>query len=501
MSATELTRHARERPGHPAFVVAGGDGGTRTYAELEDRSSRLASVLLGAGLQPDDVVAVVMDNRVEFAEAMWAPLRSGLRVAALNTHLHPAELQALLRAAAPRAIITDRPPTGAEHPSCPPHAGRMDVRPSRPLLRISVGSQLESLLAAAARLDPAHERAGARIAYSSGTTGLPKAIAEPLPDRAGDGDALPPPRLAPLMELLGIGADSVVLSPGPCYHSAPFGFTSTTQRLGGTAVTSADRFDPQACLDAVREHGVTHLHLVPTMLVRLLRLPQDARAAFAAASPLQAVVLGGGACAPQVKADALEWLGPIVHEYYGASEGYGQTYASPLDAVAHPGTIGRPVSGTIAVTDPADGSDAPVGVTGRITFGRGGFGDLGHLDEDGFLYLDGRESQVVISGGVNVHPQEVEDRLLAHAAVLDAAVFGVPDDEYGERLVALVHLVADTDAHDLPAELAAHCREQLAGFKCPRTILLTDSIPRSAAGKLRVSDARIHYQEVLACHR
>lgn len=510
MSVTELTAHARERPDHPAFVVPG--LGARTYAELDDRSSRLAAHLVHArGLEPEAVVAILMDNVPEYAEACWAPLRSGLRVAPLNTHLHVDELGALLRAAAPGAILTDAA-----------NAERVD-----PALRLVAGEELDAVLAGTHRLPDAEERAGARLVYSSGTTGLPKAMREPLPPAAENPDApLPPPRLGPLMARLGVDQDAVVLSPGPAYHSAPYGFTSTTQRLGGTAVITAGRFDPEACLRQVAELRVTHLHLVPTMLVRLLRLPKDVRATLTgtAASTLRAIVLGGAPCPPLVKAQALDLFGPIVHEYYGASEGYGQTYVSPREALQRPGTIGRLVKGTVHVTG-EDGAEIPPGEVGRIWFagtpqvtydsddektqaardprGWSRVGDLGRVDDDGYLYLAGREGLTVITGGVNVHPQEVEDVLVAHPAVEDAGAFGVPDEEYGELLVALVTPSA-TGARaaadgTLPDVLREHCRAQLSRHKCPRAIVVTGSVPRSPAGKLRVKDAQAQYQEVHAC--
>lgn len=470
MGATELTRHAAERPEQLAWVVADGaaTAGARTYAELDERSSRLAAALRARGLRDDDLVAVLLENVVQYAEVVWAALRSGLRVAPMNVHLTADELYRLLGAAAPAHLVR------------------------------SV-SEIEALLAAAPdRLPEDDESPGARLTYSSGTTGLPKALPEPRPDPPGPGAPLPPPRLQPLMDLLGIGGASVVLSPGPCYHAAPLGFSFTTMRLGGTAMTCAGRFDAQRTLDAVVAHGVTHLHLVPTMLVRMLRLPNPSRTAFAraAAGTLQAVVLGGAPCAPATKAAALDWLGEIVHEYYGASEGIGQTHASPQDARLAPGTVGRPVRGAVRIVDPATGDPAPVGAAGRVVFDRGTAGDLGHLDAHGLLHLDGREGQTVITGGVNVHPQEAEDALLAHPAVLDAGVFGVEDEEYGERLVALVQLIDPPPAGADAAALAAHCRTTLSGPKVPRTIIVTGSVPRSPAGKLLVRAARAHLQEI-----
>ena len=493
----EITEHAIARPGHPAFGVAGGE--YRSYAEVDDRSAALADALYYRGVRPGDVLALVLGNVVEWAEVAWAGLRSGLLVAALNHHLRPHELGELLVTAEPTAVVVS-----AECADLVDAAlnGR-DIS----LLRVAVGGgsgeDLETLLVNTPAIAHHEARPGARITYTSGTTGIPKAIREPFPE-----GELAPIRLAPLMSRLGIGADSVVLSPAPCYHSAPFGFATTTQRLGGTALTMS-RFDVRSCAAAVTQDEVTHLHLVPTMLYRLLRAP-DVTAQLTTGA-LEAIVLGGAPCAPELKAEAQDRLGAIVHEYYGASEGYGQTHVSPAEALARPGTVGRAVGGGLHITD-RDGRELSPGEVGRVWFsgtapvtyagdrertaaardprGWSTVGDLGYLDEEEFLFLVGRESQVVISGGVNIHPQEVEHALQSHPAVCDAAVFGVPDPEWGESLVALVvpnELNADEVLLD---QLRAHCQARLARAKCPREMRLALGIPRSPAGKVLVAEAR-----------
>jgi long-chain acyl-CoA synthetase len=506
--AVDLPRIAALRPDHDAFGIAG-ESARRTFGDLDDRSRRLAAALAGDhGLRPGDVVAVVLENVLEWADVVWAGLRSGLFVAPLSHHLPPDGLRRVLGVAQPSAIVVS---AGCADLVDAALGGSAGLRTSGDgaIPRIAVGGgpgrDLEDVIAGAPDT-PAPERAGARIVYTSGTTGPPKAIREQLPD----GDA--PLRLGPLMTAVGIDRDAVVLSPGPAYHSAPFGFTTSVQRLGGTAL-SMRRFDVEGVVRAVEREGVSHLQLVPTMLHRILRHDDgSAVERLASTGALRGIVLGGGACAAGLKTEALERLGPIVHEYYGASEGLGQTYVGPADAAARPGTVGRPVAGSVHVTGP-DGTELPAGEVGRVWFASGRdvtyegdehataaardprgwstVGDLGHVDGDGFLFLDGRESQVVVTGGVNVHPQHAEDALVAHPAVADATAFGVPDDEWGERLVAIVRPVDPSAGGDLVATLRDHLREAIATPAArPRELRLVDEVPRAAGGKVDVPAAR-----------
>ncbi|WP_026909934.1 AMP-binding protein [Patulibacter minatonensis] len=511
--AVDLPRIAALRPAHDAFGIAGASP-RRTFGDLDERSRRLAASLAGLGVGPGDVVAVLLENVLEWADVVWAGLRSGLLVAPLSHHLPPEGLRRVLTIADPAAVVVSAGCAELADAALAGGLPRSDGDGPRVPLRIAVGGgpglPLEDLIAGAPAT-PAPERAGARIVYTSGTTGPPKAIREQLPD----GDA--PLRLGPLMTAVGIDRDAVVLSPGPAYHSAPFGFTTSVQRLGGTAL-SMRRFDVDGVVRAVEDEAVSHLQLVPTMLHRILRDP-SAVDRLRASGGLRGIVLGGGACAAGLKAEALDRLGPIVHEYYGASEGLGQTYVGPADAAARPGTVGRPVKGSVHVTGP-DGTELAAGAIGRVWFGGGRdvtyegddaataaardprgwstVGDLGHLDEDGFLYLDGRESQVVVTGGVNVHPQHAEDALLAHPRVADATAFGVPDDEWGERLVAILRPV-DGDAGDLVADLREHLRAELAQPAArPRELRIVAEVPRAAGGKVDVPAARAAFADARA---
>jgi acyl-CoA synthetase (AMP-forming)/AMP-acid ligase II len=313
-----------------------------------------------------------------------------------------------------------------------------------------------------------------------------------------------PPRHAELTDRLGIDAGTVLLSPAPSYHAAPFTFQLITLAAGGTVVC-LERFDAAAALAAMRTHGVTHSQWVPTMLIRLLRLSLAGRGA---PIPTHRVAFTSGApCPPQVKLDIMAWWGPILHEYYGASEGYGHTYISPGEALTRPGSVGRPLSGArVHVTGP-DGNELPAGQAGRVCFAAPAglaygnaddgeasqlrsMGDLGYVDTEGFVFLVGRETSTIISGGVNIYPAEIEAVLLTHPDVVDAAVVGEPDPEFGERVVAVVEPRPGTDSRALSEKLVELCRERLAYYKAPRWVLITDRLPRRPNGKLSPESVR-----------
>jgi long-chain acyl-CoA synthetase len=325
-----------------------------------------------------------------------------------------------------------------------------------------------------------------------------------------------PPRHSELTARLRLNGDSVFLSPAPNYHAAPFTFQMVVLGLGGT-VACMERFDPEGALAAIERHRVTHSQWVPTMLLRLLRLDADTRAGYNLSSHRVAFT-SGAPCAAELKARVMDWWGPALHEYYGSSEGYGHTYVSPGEALARPGTVGRPLGGTVHIAA-ADGTELPPRTVGKVWFGSSAslytntgrctdtgddpgkvhpkgwrsVGDLGYLDEDGFLYLVGRESHTIISGGVNIYPTEIEEVLLSHPAVADAAVIGVPDAEFGEQVKAVVETRGPADAEALEAELIELCRARLARYKAPRSVDFTARIPRTPAGKLNKNLLRAPY--------
>jgi long-chain acyl-CoA synthetase len=482
--------HAATAPDRPALVVA--DTGEQvTWAQVERRSRALATWFHERGLRPGDVVLLVLRNDVRWAEILWACWRSGLVVAPVNPHLGAAELRPMVEDAAPAAVVADAGvlatvrAAGATAPA------------------LVVDGDYDDTVAATTAGGVA-ETMGGRLLFSSGTTGRPKPFRE---DPPGLHPADVPLRYAAMMTDLhvvpGPGEQPPVLfSPGPAYHSAPMAFLHVVHQLGGTVVTST-RFDAAGSLAAIERHGVTHSLWVPTMFVRMLRLPAAERERYDLRTH-RVAVHGAAPCAPAVKRAMLDWWGPVVHEYYGSSEGYGRTSIGPAEWLAHPGSVGLPKGGSVHICD-ENGAELPAGGIGQVwlarpgaapprdgdlagTPGWGSAGDLGRLDDEGYLYLTGRRGQTIISGGVNVYPREVEDLLALHPAVADVAVIGMPDDELGEQVHAAVAPLQASPT--LAAELVAYCRERLAHYKCPRRVTLVERIPRSDAGKILVERLR-----------
>ncbi len=342
---------------------------------------------------------------------------------------------------------------------------------------------------------------GAFMFYSSGTTGKPKGILREMPDvRFAQGD----PLTAGFAALWGFTDDSVWLNSAPLYHAYPLQCCTSVVRWGGTLVLT-ERFDAEQTLHLIEDHSVSHISVVPTMFVRLLGLSDDLRSQYDVSS-LRCVVHAGSACAVSVKQAMMAWWGPILYEFYGGSENIGMVLISPDEWLEHPGSVGKPAPGTISVLDD-DGRPVAPGVRGAVWFehapqfsyhkspektagvfdasGRATLGDIGYLDDDGYLYLDGRRVDLIISGGVNIYPAEIEDRLAEHPAVFDVAVIGIPDHEFGQQVKAVVELDRGVSGGDeLAADLIAHTREILAGYKCPRSVEFTARLPRTPTGKL-----------------
>lgn len=490
---------AREHPDRPAIIMAG-SGETISFRELDEGSNRLAHLLREAGLTRGDHIALFMENHPRFLEVVWAALRSGLYVTAVNSHLtaeeaayviDDCEAQVLVSSAALAPVAADLGP---------------DVTP-RVRLRLMVDGVVEGY-------EPYHEAVadrpttplddestGATMLYSSGTTGRPKGVLRPLPDTV---PSEPDARLAVTARTYGFRDGMVYLSPAPLYHAAPLAFCVLTQRFGGTVVVM-ERFDPADALDLIERHRVTHSQWVPTMFVRLLRLPDEQRSAHDLSSH-ELAIHAAAPCPVPVKHQMIEWWGPILYEYYAGTEGNGSTAITSEEWLAHPGSVGRARAGSVHIIGP-DGEELPPGQEGAVYFSGGGtfeykgdpdktegsrlpgglstLGDIGYLDEDGYLYLTDRQAHMIISGGVNIYPREIEDVLISHPAVADVAVFGLPNDEFGEEVTAVVEpLDGYEPSGDLAQELLAFCREHLAGFKVPRRLDFTDDMPRLPTGKL-----------------
>ncbi len=486
-------------PQRPAVIMAG-SGSVVTYRELDERSNRLAHALAGAGLGPGDVVALVMENGPRYHEVAWAVLRSGMYLLPVNTHLQPEEVAYVVADSAARLVIASPGLSGLAaglRKEGLPAVQRWwsldgSVEDFEPIDAVLQGMSVEPIPG---------ETEGDVLQYSSGTTGRPKGIRRPLNGaRMGEGGGA----VLNFLAAFGLTEGDVYLSPAPLYHSAPIFWTMGVHRLGGTVVVM-ERFDAEQMLSAVARYRVTHMQLVPTMFVRLLKLPDSARLRYDLSS-LKAVIHAAAPCPVDVKRRMIEWWGPIISEYYSSSEGAGGTFITAPDWLEHPGSVGRPILGVPHIVGD-DGRELPPGESGQVWFegavefdylgdpgktaettspqGWRTVGDMGRLDEDGFLYLTDRRAFTIIRGGVNIYPQEIEDVLLQHPQVLDVAVFGIPDEEFGERVHAVVQPDQwPADQRQLADALRELCLSRLAAFKCPAAIDFERQLPRTDAGKL-----------------
>jgi long-chain acyl-CoA synthetase len=490
--------HAEANPGKPAYVMAR-TGESVSYRELTDRSRQAAHVMRTLGALPGSCIAIMMENHLRYLEIAWAAQRAGLRYTTISPRLTVDEVAYILEDSAARLLFVSE--------STAEIASAAAAQVSGVSALISVGRPRTGTADYAALISgqPADrlpdEAEGVDFLYSSGTTGRPKAIKTELPlNPVGT-----PPAIVPLFErLYGFGQDTVYLSPAPLYHSAPLRFNMAVQRLGGTTIVM-DRFDAAWALELIERYRVTHTQMVPTMFVRLLRLPAQERNRYDVSS-LRAVVHAAAPCPVDVKRQMIEWLGPVIFEYYSATEIYMLTAIDSEGWLAHPGSVGKPLVGTPHILDD-DGNELPSMEAGTIwSEGGPGFeyhnasaktaesrnalgwttvGDIGYLDDEGYLYLTDRKADMIISGGVNIYPQEAENVLVSHPSVADAAVFGIPNAELGEEVKAVVQLAGAIPAtSETEQELLNHCYGRLAKYKCPRTIDFADELPRQATGKL-----------------
>ncbi len=493
----DLATRAREHPDAPAVIM--GSGMTLSYRELDERSNRVARLLRNEGLGTGDHIAILMENGTAFLEVAWAAQRSGLYYTALNSHLRSAEVQYILDDCGATALVTT--------PAMAPVVAGLDL--SGVPVRLSVGggiSGFDAYEAAVAAFEPvpvSDECEGREMLYSSGTTGRPKGVRKELPRTPmGDPTAVPV-QIALALARRGAGPESVYLSPAPLYHSAPLVYSMSMLRLGATVVVM-EHFDPVLCLELIERHRVTHAQFVPTMFVRMLHLLDDQRERYDLSS-LRSVVHAAAPCPVPVKRQMLEWWGPIIDEYYAGTEDIGSTWITASEWLAHPGSVGRPLTPAHVVGP--DGQELGPGHEGVVYFEGGRpfeyhndpsatasmvndrgwrtLGDIGMLDDDGYLYLTDRQAHMIISGGVNIYPQEAENVLAGDPRVADVAVIGVPDPEMGEAVKAVVELVDPATAGpDTAAELIASCRDRLAAYKCPRTVDFVVELPRDPNGKL-----------------
>jgi len=470
------------------------------FAELEARANRLAHFFRRAGLREGDTVAAIMENNAHIHAVMWAARRSGLYYALINTHLTAPEAAYIVDNSGARAVIGSH----ATRPVCEGLAELADGLPELLLIADDdlAGWQRYPECVADQPSEPiADETEGDLLQYSSGTTGRPKGIRRELAHVA-PADA--PNMLTPLMTAVGITGESVYVSPAPLYHTAPSYWSMVVQSMGGTTVVM-EKFDPELALECIQRYRVTHGQFVPAMFVRMLKLPDTVRNSYDLSS-LERVVHAAAPCPVDIKKQMIDWWGPIIDEYYASSEAAGASFIRAEDWLAHPGSVGRPLVGVPHILD-ADGNELPAGEVGEIYY-EGGYsfeylkdqaktaasrdphgwvtvGDLGYLDDDGYLFLTDRRHHMIISGGVNIYPQEAEDLLITHPKVLDAAVFGIPDAEMGQSVKGVVQTVDPKDAtEEFGDELLAWLRERLAHYKCPRSLSFEPQLPRTDTGKL-----------------
>jgi long-chain acyl-CoA synthetase len=494
-------QHAVEHPDKAAIIMAT-SGETLSYADFEARANQVAHLLRAAGLQRGDHISIFMENNARMLEIEGGAERTGLYYTLINSYLAPAEVAYIVTNSCSRLLFSSaakREAAVAAAAQCP---------------------QLERLLMTGADDLPAgwesydsaragfpaspvpDESLGAAMLYSSGTTGQPKGVLRELLTVSPDE---PLPVMEFVRAMFGFRDGMTYLNPAPLYHSAPAASVSASLRLGATTVVM-EHFDAERWLSLVERYRVTHCQMVPVMFSRLLRLPGEVRSRYDTSS-LECIVHAAAPCPVHVKQAMIDWLGPVITEYYGATEANGFTFCDSAEWLAHPGTVGRPILGELLILD-SDGHQCPTGVDGTIWFrGATAFayfrdpvktaeslrdggvtstvGDVGHVDADGYLYLTDRKSYMIISGGVNIYPQETENLLSGHPAVMDVAVIGVPNDDLGEEVKAVVQLADPAAAGpELEQELISYCRDRLTHFKCPRTIDFVTELPRSPTGKL-----------------
>jgi long-chain acyl-CoA synthetase len=490
--------HAQAHPDKPAIIMSPSDA-TVTYGELDARSNQGAQLFRSLGLRPGDAIAFCLENCAIFFEIAWAAQRSGLYFVCVSNKLQVDEVEYILTDSNAKVFITSS--AVGTMPAAIQSKG-LD------LVHYAAGGDIAGYRnfvaerAAMPAIPVADEQAGYDMLYSSGTTGRPKGI-RPKPI-TGESLSVPDATAMVATKLYGASAESVYLCPAPLYHAAPLRWCMAMMRLGATVVIM-ERFDAEAALAAIEKYRITTAQFVPTHFIRMLKLPAEVRVRYDVSS-LRTVVHAAAPCPVPVKSAMMEWFGPIIHEYYSGTEGNGGTFIGPEEWLAHKGSVGRPLTTKVHICDES-GNEVPPRTEGSVFFSGGPsfeyhndpgktkdsrnakgwstLGDIGWVDEDGYLYLTDRKSFMIISGGVNIYPQEIENLLVTHPKVADVAVIGAPDEEMGEKVVAVIQPIDWNEAGDaLAAELMAFARSNLSHVKTPRQIDFMEELPRHATGKL-----------------
>jgi long-chain acyl-CoA synthetase len=488
---------AKTKPNSPAVIMAG-SGEVMTFGELNARSNQLAHCFRAAGLNRGDHVALFMENHIQYMAVVWAAMRSGLYLTAINSYLTPGEVSYIVEDCGAGAFITSTAKTET--------VAQVDF-PVRVTTRLMVGGvaegfdSYEETVSAFPETNIADESTGTLMLYSSGTTGRPKGVKRALPTVVpGEAD----PSIMHFKTLYDFRDSMVYLSPAPMYHAAPLAYSLWAQMYGGTVVIM-ERFDPLEALTLIERYRVTHSQWVPTMFVRMLKLSDEERARHDLSS-LEVAIHAAAPCPVPVKQQMIGWWGPKLFEYYAGTEGNGSTIINSHEWLKKPGSVGRTTVAKLHILD-EEFNELPAGSEGTIWFSGGGdfeyhnapeknaeshrtgglstLGDVGYVDEDGYLFLTDRKAYMIIAGGVNIYPREIEDILVTHPAVADVAVFGIPNDDLGEEVKAVVQPIdMATAGPELAAELLAFCAQHLARYKVPRTLDFEAELPRLPTGKL-----------------
>ena len=489
--------YAKTQPNKPAFIMAS-TGETVTYGQLEERSNRGAHLFRKLGLKTGDGIAIFMENNVHYLPIVWAAQRSGLYFTCISSRLTAGEIEYIVNDCGAKVLITSEQMGDVAREL----GGKLPN-----VQKLMLGGTMPGYLSGeeAVRQMPAtpiaDESPGTDMLYSSGTTGRPKGVKRPL---TGGPLAQPNPLLMLVKMLYQFDENTVYLSPAPLYHAAPLRYNMAVHGFGGTCVVM-EHFEPEQALALIGKYKTTHSQWVPTMFVRMLKLPEAARKKYDV-SAMKIAIHAAAPCPIPVKKQMIEWWGPVIYEYYAGTEGNGFCAITPQEWLAHPGSVGKSLLGELHIMG-EDGTECPTGESGSIYFANGPefayhndakktaearndkgwstLGDVGYTDKDGYLYLTDRKAFMIISGGVNVYPQEAENVLINHPKVADVAVIGVPNEDFGEEVKAVVQPMNWADATPALAEdLVAYCKQHLSAIKCPRSVDFERELPRHPTGKL-----------------